>query len=192
LPMKMRWVALALATAALIMVLAWLPIRSASSGVSGTAVSADAAQTASRGSCASNAPPADLSFTLKDMNGRDVKLSSFKGKVVLINFWATWCSPCKIEIPGFIELQGKYQEKGLVILGISIDDPIEKLPPFAQEFKMNYVVLVGRDREDVQNAYGPIYGVPTSYLIGRDGKICARHIGFATKEQFEKEIRAML
>jgi peroxiredoxin len=190
--MKTRWVLLALATAVLIMVVVWLPLRSASSDADGPAASPDAAQTSGGGACPPDAPPADLSFTLKDMNGRDVRLADFRGKVVVLNFWATWCPPCKIEIPGFIELQGKYQEQGLVVLGVSIDDPIEKLPPFAEAYKMNYQILVGRDREDVQRAYGPIYGVPTTYLIGRNGKICARHIGFASKEQFEKEIRGML
>jgi peroxiredoxin len=135
---------------------------------------------------------AKLDFTVKDMTGKSVSFTSYKGKVILLNFWATWCGPCKIEIPGFVELQTKYRDRGLVVLGLSVDDPVEKLGPFAAKFKMNYPVLVGRDREDVQEAYGPMWGLPTSFVIGRSGKICKKHTGFATKEQFEREILEVL
>src|SRR6187549_1554121 len=81
--------------------------------------------------------PAPLNFTLKDMNGIDVKLASFKGKVIVLNFWATWCGPCRVEIPYLIELQRQYGED-LVVLGVSVDDPAEKLKPYAVEMKINY------------------------------------------------------
>jgi peroxiredoxin len=138
------------------------------------------------------ADKANLSFTVKDMNGADVRLADYKGKVILINFWATWCAPCKVEIPAFIELYDRYKDKGLVILGISGDDDAPTLRSFAAEMKINYPMLVGRDQEQLLDAYGPLYGYPTSYIVGRDGAICGRHIGPATKEQFEREIKALL
>jgi thiol-disulfide isomerase/thioredoxin len=135
--------------------------------------------------------PARLDFKLKDMNGVDVKLDSFKGKVILINFWATWCGPCKAEIPSLVELQAKYADD-LVVLGFSVDDPAEKMKPYAEEYKVNYPLLVGNGREDVQNAFGPLLGIPVSVIIGRDGIIAKKHTGIASKEQFEREIQALL
>jgi thiol-disulfide isomerase/thioredoxin len=135
--------------------------------------------------------PARLEFTLKDMNGVDVKLESFKGKVILLNFWATWCGPCKAEIPLLVELQEKYPDD-LVVLGFSVDDPAEKMKPYAEEYKVNYPLLVGNGREDVQNAFGPLLGIPVSVIIDRDGIIAKKHTGIATKEQFEQEIKALL
>ena len=142
--------------------------------------------------CDEELEPANLGFTIKDMNGESVVLSEHKGSVILLNFWATWCGPCKIEIPGFFDLQDKYGDDGLVVLGFSIDDPVERLQPFVDEYKMNYPVLVGLGRDDVQEAFGPIYGIPTTIVINRDGEICKRHMGFSSKEQFEKEIKALL
>jgi thiol-disulfide isomerase/thioredoxin len=141
--------------------------------------------------CDAGAKPANLDFTLKDLDGKDVKLSSYKGKVILLNFWATWCGPCKAEIPGFVELQEKYK-KDLVVVGYDVDDTADKARAFATEYKMNYPVLLGEGREDVQDAYGPIWGIPASFLISKDGKVCKRHMGIAPKETFEKEIKALL
>ena len=135
--------------------------------------------------------PARLDFQLKDMNGVDVKLDSFKGKVILLNFWATWCGPCKAEIPSLVELQEKYAND-LVVLGFSVDDTPEKMKPYSEEYKVNYPLLVGNGREDVQNAFGPLLGIPVSVIIGRDGVIAKKHTGIATKEQFEREIQALL
>ena len=103
--------------------------------------------------CPANAKKANLDFTVTDMNGASVKLSSFKGKVILLDFWATWCPPCKAEIPGFVELQEAYRDKGLQVVGVSVDDTPDKLKPFASEYKMNYPVLVGLERDDLQDAY---------------------------------------
>jgi peroxiredoxin len=144
------------------------------------------------GGCAANAPAANLNFTLKDMSGKDVKLAELKGKVVLLNFWATWCPPCKLEIPWFVEFQEKYKSRGFQVVGVSVDDPPSALPPFAQQYKVNYPLLVGQEREDLQNAYGPIFGIPITVIIGRDGKVCKKHIGPVSKEQFESEIKALL
>ena len=134
---------------------------------------------------------APMHFTLKDMNGVDVDLASFKGKIVLINFWATWCGPCRAEIPSLVELQEKYKDH-LTVLGVSIDDKADKLRPYAAEFKMNYPVLVGDGHQDMQDAFGPLYGIPVSVIVGRDGRIALKHSGIATKEQFEREIKALL
>lgn len=144
------------------------------------------------GVCDAKTKPANLNFTLKDMSGKDVNLAAFKGKVIILDFWATWCGPCKLEIPGFVDLQNKYRDRGLVVLGLSVDDPVEKLKPFADQFKMNYPVLVGQGRDDFQDTYGPIWGIPTTFVIGKDGNICKKHTGMATKEQFEKEILGLL
>ena len=98
--------------------------------------------------CPADAKRANLEFTLKDVNGTDVTLSDYKGKVILLDFWATWCGPCKFEIPGFVQLQEKYGQHGLQVIGISVDDPPEDIRKFATEFKVNYPMLVGRDRKN--------------------------------------------
>ena len=144
------------------------------------------------GACLADAKPANLDFTMKDLDGKDVALSSFKGKVILLNFWATWCGPCKAEIPGFVELQKDYAKDGLVVVGYSVDDEAPQARAFANEYKVNYPVLLGLGREDVQEAYGPIWGIPASFIISREGKVCQRHLGIAPKAVFEKEIKALL
>ena len=144
-------------------------------------------------SCMADAKPANWDFTLKDLDGKEVALSSFKdpNKVVLLNFWATWCGPCKAEIPGFVELQEKYKDK-LTIIGYSVDDTAELAKKYAAEYKMNYPILLGEGREDVQDAYGPIWGIPASFIISKDGKVCRKHMGIAPKAVFEKEIVALM
>ena len=134
---------------------------------------------------------APLDFTLKDMNGIDVRLASFKGKVILINFWATWCGPCRIEIPYLIELQQQYGDE-LVVLGVSIDDTAEQLAPYAMQMGVNYPLLVGKGRQDFQDAYGPFWGIPVTVFVARDGLIHKKHSGIASKEQFEHEITSLL
>ncbi|MBI2186471.1 MAG: TlpA family protein disulfide reductase [Acidobacteria bacterium] len=142
--------------------------------------------------CAPDAKTANLNFTLKDLDGRDVTLSAYKGKVVLLDFWATWCAPCKVEIPGFIELFSKYRSQGLQVLGFAVDDPVPALKAYAKEMGMNYPVLVGQGRNDVLEAFGPMVGLPTTLIIGRDGRICSRHMGFTPKDRFERDIRTLL
>jgi thiol-disulfide isomerase/thioredoxin len=143
-------------------------------------------------SCPADAKTANLNFTMKDIAGKEVSLSEFKGKVLLIDFWATWCGPCKGEIPHFIEFQDKYGKDGLQIVGISVDDPVDKLEPYARDMKMNYPILQGLGRDDVQDAFGPILGIPVSVMISRDAKICATHTGLTGKDIFEREIKALL
>jgi thiol-disulfide isomerase/thioredoxin len=142
--------------------------------------------------CPANAKPANLNFTLKDLSNSDVKLSAFKGKVILLDFWATWCGPCKIEIPWFIEFQNKYSKNGLQVVGVSIDDTLDKLKPYVSQSKMNYVVLQGLDRDDVQDSFGPMIGIPVTVIISRDGKVCGKHVGLSSKVAFENEIKALL
>ena len=142
--------------------------------------------------CPANAKPANLNLTLKDLNNKDVKLSSFKGKVILLDFWATWCGPCKIEIPWFIEFQNKYGRSGLEVVGVVTEDTIDKAKPFVAQWKMNYLVLNGIDRDDVDDAFGPLPGLPVTLIISRDGKICGRHLGLSGKDTFEKEIKSLL
>jgi thiol-disulfide isomerase/thioredoxin len=142
--------------------------------------------------CPANAKAANLNFTLKDLSNKPVKLSSFKGKVILLDFWATWCGPCKIEIPWFIEFQNKYKQQGLEVIGIVTEDTLDKAKPFAAEWKMNYTILQGNERDDVDDAFGPMYGLPVTVVISRDGKICGKHIGLSEKDVFEREIKSLL
>ena len=142
--------------------------------------------------CPANAKPANLNFTLKDLSNKDVNLAAFKGKVILLDFWATWCGPCKVEIPWFIEFQNKYGKDGLQVIGISVDDTLAKLKPYVDTMKMNYLVLQGLDHDDVQDAYGPMFGIPVTAVISRDGKVCMKHAGLASKPSFEAMIKGLL
>jgi thiol-disulfide isomerase/thioredoxin len=142
--------------------------------------------------CSPAARPANLELTLKDLRNADVLLSSFKGKVLLVNFWATWCGPCKIEIPWFVDLQTRYGDQGLQVLGISIDDPLALLEPYAAEHKMNYPVLQGLGHRDIVESFGPLRGVPTTMIISRDGKLCAKHIGVTPRDGFEAQVKGLL
>jgi cytochrome c biogenesis protein CcmG/thiol:disulfide interchange protein DsbE len=143
--------------------------------------------------CMANAPRANFDFKVKAIDGTtDIPLSTYRGKVVLLNFWATWCGPCKAEIPAFVELMNEYKDKGLVIVGYSVDDEPEKAAAFAKEYKINYPVLLGLGREDVQDAYGPVWAIPMSVIISKDGRVCKKRPGIAPKAVFEKEIKALL
>src|SRR5215470_11605498 len=113
--------------------------------------------------CEANGKIADLNFTVKDINGKDVALSEFKGNVILLDFWATWCSPCRKEIPGFVQLYNTYQSRGFVVLGVSVDDSLPAVKKFVQQFKVNYPVLMGHDRADLQKAFAPMPGYPTTF-----------------------------
>ena len=142
--------------------------------------------------CPADAKPANLNFTLNDMKNKPVRLSDFKGKVILLDFWATWCGPCKIEIPWFAEFQTRYGKNGLQVIGVSVDDTLDKLTPYVRDMKMNYPVLQGLNHDDIQDAYGPMWGIPVTVLISRDGKVCGKHTGLSSKEAFEEEIKALL
>jgi cytochrome c biogenesis protein CcmG/thiol:disulfide interchange protein DsbE len=165
-----------------------MPVMSCGAG--GGQASTTAQQVSDGGTCSADAEPANLDFTLTDMDGKKVNLADYKGRPVLINFWATWCPPCKQEIPAFIDLQDKYRDQGFVVLGVSTDDPADALKQFAAEYKMNYPVLQGT--EELMNEYGPIWAIPVSIFVKRDGTICKKHMGPATKEDFERDIKALL
>ncbi len=129
-------------------------------------------------------------FSLPGLTGQKLDLSSYRGKVILLDFWATWCDPCRDEIPHFVDLQNKYGGQGLQIIGVSMDDGPEPVRDFYQRFKMNYPVVMGNAKTG--ELYGGVLGLPIAFLIGRDGRITAKHIGATDIPVFEKEIKNAL
>ena len=134
--------------------------------------------------------PLAPAFSLTDITGKPLNLSDYQGKVVMLDFWATWCGPCRIEIPGFIELQKRYAAQGFTMIGISMDDSPEPVVGFYKELQMNYPVAIGNDR--LGELYGGMPGLPTTFLIGRDGRIYAKHVGAYDPSVFETEIKELL
>ena len=132
-------------------------------------------------------------FNLRTVDGKKVSLSDYKGKAVLINFWATWCAPCKIEMPWLVALRSQYAPQGFEILGVNEDDagtPRAKLAKFGQEQGLNYPLLVGDDA--MSRKYGGVEFLPTSYFVGRDGKIVAETAGLVSKSEVEASIKKAL
>lgn len=147
------------------------------------------------------AKPTDApTVTLKDLNGKDVTLQQYKGEVVLVNFWATWCEPCKVEIPWMIEFQQKYGPRGFTILGVSMDEDGKKaIDPFldkerfdvdGQKEAMNYPILLGSDT--IADKFGGILGLPTSMLFNRDGKKVRTIVGLVNHDDLSKTIQSLL
>jgi len=130
-------------------------------------------------------------FKLEKVGGGMAKLSEYKGKIIILDFWATWCPPCRKEIPDFVELQKEYGDKGLVILGISLDqNPKKALPPFMKKYKINYPILLTDGKVD--KAYGGVSGIPTTFIIDQKGAIYKQYVGFRPKQVFESDIKALL
>lgn len=135
-----------------------------------------------------NSPAPD--FTLNDLSGKSVSLSHFKGKVIILDFWATWCPPCRREIPHFVDLYARHKSKGLVIVGVALDDEGAKVVrPFVEEFKINYPIVLGT--QEVQKAYGGIQGIPTTYIIDKAGKIVTSFVGYTEVGVIEKRIQTL-
>ena len=143
-------------------------------------------------------PAPDLK--LKDLNGKDVALADFKGKVVFVNFWATWCDPCRVEIPWLIAMQTKYGAKGFTVVGIAMDEEGKSaVAPFldkerfdvdGQKLPMNYPILLGTD--EAADKFGGILGYPSSFLISRDGKIVTKFQGLKSEDELLKAIESQL
>ena len=130
-------------------------------------------------------------FALKDADGKLVHLSDYRGKVVLLDFWATWCGPCKIEIPWFKELEAKNRSRGFEVIGVSMDDEgWDAVKPFVRELGVNYRVVLGNDT--TAQLFGSIDALPTTFLIDREGKVAATHVGLTDKKDFEDGVEELL
>ena len=130
-------------------------------------------------------------FKLLDLNGKPKTLADYKGKVIIVDFWATWCGPCKASIPHLIELQKEYGTQGLEVVGISLDTTGPKaVGTFATGQKINYTILMGNDQ--VAAAYGGIKGIPVAFVVTQDGKIFRRYIGYRDKKVYDSDVRALL
>ncbi len=130
-------------------------------------------------------------FALTDLSGKTVRLSDLKGKVVILDFWATWCGPCRMEIPDLVRLQSKYGEKGLAIVGLSLDaDGASSVKPFAEEHDINYTMLIAND--ETAKSYGGIQAIPTAFVVDRQGRIVQRFLGVMPAKVFEDTILPLL
>jgi peroxiredoxin len=143
------------------------------------------------------APRADVEdkvapdFALQSIDGKTVRLSDFRGKAVLLNFWATYCAPCRIEMPWFVELQDRYAAEGPQVVGVAMDDASpDDIEKFASELGVNYPILVGE--ETVGNAFGGVQFLPSTFYIGRDGKVVGKVFGLKTKNEIEENIKKTL
>ena len=136
-------------------------------------------------------PTAAPDFSLESSDGGTVTLSSLKGQVVLVNFWATWCGPCKIEMPWFIEFQRKYKDRGFSVVAISLDEEgWDAVRPFAEELQANFPIVLGDVA--VEEKFGGVAALPTTFVIDKEGMIHSRHTGLVSKGDYEDEIESLL
>jgi thiol-disulfide isomerase/thioredoxin len=137
------------------------------------------------------APAPAPAWKLRDVDGNVVSSDQFKGKVVVLDFWATWCPPCRTEIPGYVQLQKKYAADGLVIVGVSVDtDGPQVVKKFMKDFGINYPIVMADD--EIQNTFAPIQGYPTTFIIDREGRIRNKKLGREPTAEFEKQLLAIL
>ena len=130
-------------------------------------------------------------FTLPDLEGNSLTLSDFKGRVIILNFWATWCPPCRKEIPDFVELYEKYKEEGLLIIGVSLDRGDSRaVKQFSKNYKINYPIVLGN--VTVTQDYGGIRGIPTTFVIDRKGNIRKKYVGYRPRATFEEAVKRLL
>lgn len=135
---------------------------------------------------------ADLGFIVKDMNGVDVKLSDYRGRPLIVNFWFVDCPPCRKEVPAFVELVKKYGDKGFTILGLDVEDEPAAMKAFAEEYKINYPLFVAKGRSDILEAYRATFAYPVSWFVKADGTVHLKHLGTGTAEWFETQVLALL
>lgn len=157
-------------------------------------------KTSSTGTTATNSnAQAEPDVTFKDLQGQNVSLASYKGKVVLVNMWGTWCEPCRGEIPTLIQMQKDYSSKGFTVLGVATNDEVDRVIPFVhntkfdvggQELTMNYPIVMGSDQ--ISTAFGGLLGMPTSFLINRNGDIVKRYIGSLNPTEINSDVKAQL
>jgi cytochrome c biogenesis protein CcmG/thiol:disulfide interchange protein DsbE len=130
-------------------------------------------------------------FSLRDADGRTVNLADYRGKVVLLNFWATHCGPCKIEIPWFVDFEQRYKDRGFAVLGVAMDEEgWEIVKPYLTKTKVNYRILLGDEKTAA--AYGGIDALPTTFIIDKSGQIASQHVGLVSKSNYENEIVQLL
>jgi cytochrome c biogenesis protein CcmG/thiol:disulfide interchange protein DsbE len=129
-------------------------------------------------------------LAVTDIDGQKLTLSDYKGKVVLLDFWATWCTPCRTEIPHFVEMQNKYGPQGFQVIGISMDDDAKPVREFYQQHQLNYPVAVGDDK--LADRFGGVMGLPVNFLIDREGRIHSKHLGATDISVFDEEVTELL
>jgi thiol-disulfide isomerase/thioredoxin len=172
--------------------MSWTTIRTALFSFAALLATLGPAAQAADDVCNVNRRKVSLNLTVKDVDGKAVRLSQYRGRVVLLNFWATWCGPCRREIPSLVALYRDYKDRGFVVLGVSVDKEVRLIKPYARAMKMNYPVLIGAGREEFNTLFGPFVGFPTSVVLERDGTVCVKHVGLPSRSLLEKQIDALL